>query len=119
VTLFLSLYVGLVLQSHPGFERSRALVTFGPGDAANIGTLPKELIDQIANDVSSLEAAAGIVTTQLQIDGEGSLRMVELVTPEFFPGLGPKLALGRGFAAADYAAEAEPVAVISYAYWQE
>ena len=61
VTLFLSVYVGLVLQSHPGFERPRALVTFGPGDASNIGTLPKELIDRIASDVSSLETAAGLV----------------------------------------------------------
>src|SRR5690606_37363974 len=44
--------------------------------------------------------------------------IVELVTPEFFPGLRPKLALGRGFTAADYATEAERVAVISHAYWQ-
>src|SRR5690606_13074637 len=79
----------------------------------------KELIDRIADDVTSLEAAAGIGTTQVQIDGEPERRTVELVTSEFFPGLKPKLALGRGFVAADYATEAEPVAVISYAYWQQ
>ena len=119
VALFLSLYIDLVLQPHRGFEQPGELVTFGPGDPQNIGTMSKELIDRIASEVTSLEAAAGIATTQLQIDDEADRRMIELVTPEFFPGLRPKLVLGRGFTEADYATEAEPVAVISSAYWQE
>src|SRR5690606_18057644 len=119
VTLFLSLYATLVLRPHPGFEQPRELVTFGPGDASNIVTQSKELIDRIASEVVSLEAAAGIARAQVQIDGESDRRTVELVTPEFFPGLKPKLELGRGFVAADYAAEAERVVVISHAFWQE
>lgn len=118
VTLFLSLYVNLLLTPHPGFEKPRELVTFGPGNASDIGTMSKEIIDRIANDVLSLESAAGIGRTQIQIDDEPMQSIVELVTPEFFPGLRPKLALGRGFTAADYATEAERVAVISHAYWQ-
>jgi predicted permease len=120
VTLFVSLYITLLLRPHPGFEQPRQLVTFGPGVGTQlITTMQRDLIERIANETTSLEAAAGIFSTQLQIDDEPDRRLVELVTREFFPGLRPKLALGRGFAAADYEAEAEPVAVISSAYWQQ
>jgi predicted permease len=119
VTLFLSLYVELLLRPHPGFEQPRELVTFGPGDAQNISSMPRDLLDRIADDVSSLQVVAGVAMTQLQIDDEPDRTNVELVTRDFFPGLRPKLALGRGFTEADFSSEAEPVAVISNAYWQE
>jgi hypothetical protein len=42
-----------------------------------------------------------------------------LVSEQFFSGLRPRLALGSGFAIDAHAADAEPVVVLSYRFWQQ
>jgi predicted permease len=53
-----------------------------------------------------------------QVNGAAELARGQLVTPDYFRALGVRLILGRDFAEDDDRAGAEPVAIISYGYWQ-
>ncbi|HEY6465479.1 MAG TPA: ABC transporter permease, partial [Candidatus Acidoferrales bacterium] len=52
------------------------------------------------------------------INGNAEIMHGEMVTPNFFSALGIRPEMGRDFAASDDSADAAPVAIISYGYWQ-
>lgn len=51
-------------------------------------------------------------------NGNAEIAHGQLVTSNYFSALGVRTALGRDFVSGDNMAGAEPVAIISYAYWQ-
>lgn len=53
-----------------------------------------------------------------QVNGQAELTRGQLVTANYFRVLGVRLILGRDLAEADDRPGAEPVAIISYGYWQ-
>lgn len=68
---------------------------------------------------SGLAAFAG--APQLDISGNGAASIVnsgQLVSGDFFATLGVQAAIGRTLSAGDNAANAAPVMMLSYAYWQ-
>jgi predicted permease len=67
---------------------------------------------------SSLVAFKTLWQLNVQVNGEAELARGQLVTANYFPGLGVRMLLGRDFTAEDDRAGAEPVAVIGYGYWQ-
>ncbi|HUF73764.1 MAG TPA: ABC transporter permease [Gammaproteobacteria bacterium] len=119
VVSFLSLYIDLVYQPHPGFEESGELVTIGQNNGQRISSMSQALLDSINEEVVSLAAAKGFMTTNLQLGPDREQRPVEFLSRGFFSELRPRLTLGRGFDELDHAVDAEPVAVIAYRYWQE
>jgi predicted permease len=68
--------------------------------------------------LSSLFAFKSAGRLNIQVSGTAELARGQLVTPDYFRSLGVRLILGRDFADEDGRAGAEPVAIISYAYWQ-
>jgi predicted permease len=62
-------------------------------------------------------AFAGPAELNLTGNGAASIARTELVSGDYFKTLGAKAALGRTLELADEAPGAEPVAVLSYAYW--
>ena len=119
VGAFLSLYVDLVLRGHPGIEDSGRIVTLGQTDGARLMGVPLGLIERMGGELTSLEAVAGVESTSLAVGPEAEMRPVEIPTRGFFEGIRPKLLMGRGFESTDHDDGAEPVAVISEAYWRE
>lgn len=120
VAAFLSLYSDLILRPEPGFERKGGrIVSVGVSDGRNAGGLPFELLERMADEVTTLEALAGASPQQFLLGPARDSVLGELVTREFFSGLRPQLALGRGFVETEHDAEAEPVIVISWRLWQE
>lgn len=120
VTAFLSMYVDVGLRGHPGFERAGQLVTIGQTDGRQLGGLPAGMMGPMAEDVSSLEAVAGVMTATMPPAQEGEQPVfMEIVTTEFFPGLEPRLHAGRGLQPTDHDPEAAQVVVISHRYWRD
>jgi putative ABC transport system permease protein len=112
---FVSLYVDLILRPYPGFENSTRIVSIG----LSSGTIRVSLLERMIEEVSSLDVIAGVSEHTLELGPEREARYVELVTQDYFDGVRPRLALGRGFDATDHAADAAPVTVISDDYWRE
>ena len=112
VVAFLSLYVDLVLRPPPGFEQSGRIATIG-------GRLPHAVVDHMAGEMTSLDAVAQVHRTGALIDSDAEVSIIALASTDFFPGLRPRLALGRGFLGEEHEPDAEPVAVLSYGFWQE
>ena len=119
VGAFLSLYVDLVLRPHPGFEQSGRLMTIGRSDGTTMWGFTHEINERLSDEMESVDAAAPWGGTETLVGSEREPVMAALASEEFFPGLRPRLALGRGLQATDHAPEAEPVAVLSYRYWLE
>lgn len=120
VAAFLSLYSDLILRPEPGFERKGGrIVSVGTSDGRNASGLPLELLERMAEEVSTLDALAGVMPQQFLLGPEREPSRGELVTRLFFSGLRPEMALGRGFTEAEHEPEAEPVLVISWRLWQE
>lgn len=120
VAAFLSLYSDLILRPEPGFERKGGrIVSVGSSDGRSAGGLPLELLERMAEEVSTLDALAGAMPQQFLLGPERESFRGELVTRRFFSGLRPEMALGRGFTEAEHESEAEPVVVISWRLWQE
>ncbi len=120
VAAFLSLYSDLVLRPEAGFEPGARIVSVGWNDGRRAGGLPLELIERIATESSTLAHVAGVAAGQVfAVGASREYGIGELVTSDFFPGIRPKLALGRGFTAEEHDAQGEPVVVISWRYWQE
>jgi len=120
VTAFLSMYVDVGIKGHPGFEQSSELVTIGQTDGRQLGGLPVGIMGQMAEDIRTLDAVGGVLSTTLPTLEEGQRPvMMELVTAEFFPGLRPRLHSGRGLEAADHETDAGNVVVVSYRYWRD
>jgi len=118
VAAFVSLYVDLILRPHPGFERGPGIVNYGFNTGQGAGGLPYPLIELIQKDIVSLEVAAGIGGSTFLIGDEQEQAYAEIVTTQFFDGMKPRMALGRGLDLADHAVDAEPVIVISHELWQ-
>jgi putative ABC transport system permease protein len=118
VGAFLSLYAGLAIKPHPGFESSNRLVTIGQTDGTDFGNISYRLIERIDAEVTSLEAMTGFMSIPLALSTDGEVHDVELVTRRFFSAIRPRLVLGRGFDETDHDPNAEPVAVISDRYWR-
>jgi predicted permease len=68
--------------------------------------------------LSSLFAFKTLPRLNVQVNGVADLARGQLVTPDYFRALGVRLILGRDFADDDDRAGAEPVAIISYSFWQ-
>lgn len=119
VSSFLSLYIDIVYKPHPGFEESGRLVTLGQSNRNNLDGASLNLLNRINDEVGSLSAAAGFFSTQEQIGDDGERHPVELVTDRFFSDIRPRIELGRGLDAQDHDVDAEPVAVVSYRFWQQ
>ena len=68
--------------------------------------------------LSALFAFRDTGTLSVVVNGEAEVVRGQLVTSNYFSALGVRIALGRDFAVVDDAAGAEPVAIISYGYWQ-
>ncbi len=119
VGAFLSLYVDLVLRPHPGFEQSSRLATIGQNSGTVFLGVPFEMFERIADDMTSIEAAAMLGSASTLVGSEREEVIIGLLSREFFSGLRPRVALGRGFRVEDHAPDAEPVVVLSYRYWQQ
>jgi hypothetical protein len=115
----LSMYVDLVLRPDPGFQDSRRIMTIGQQLGQYLLGIPYEVVERMSAEMSSIEAAATISATTTIVESESLPIRTGLVSSEFFPGLHPLLSLGRGFGPEDHNNEAEPVAVLSYRYWQQ
>ena len=118
VSAFLSLYVDLALRPHPGVEQAGRIVTIGQLEGQGIRGLRYDFILRMNEEMTSLDGVAGALTTMQRGDDEGALTL-ELLSREFFPIIRPQLHSGRGFEAAEHEREGEPVAVVSYRYWQD
>jgi predicted permease len=70
------------------------------------------------NIFSSAFAFADAGRVNFGVNGEARLAEGELVSGEYFSGLGVRTVIGRAISPADDRAGAEPVAVISYGYWE-
>ena len=120
VTAFLSMYVDIGIRGHPGFEQSSDLVTIGQTDGQRLNGLPVGIMGQMAEDITTLDAVAGVMPTTLPALEEGQQPMpMEAVTAEYFPGLKPRLHSGRGLEPADHEPGATKVVVISHQYWRD
>ena len=119
VGAFLSLYVDLVLRPHPGFEQSNQIATVGKSDETEFSGIPYAIIDRIPGEMDSVESAAAVSVTNQQVGPEREDTVIELVSREFFSGLRPRLAAGRGFLAEEHLSDSEPVVVLSYRYWRD
>lgn len=121
VSAFISLYVDLVLKPHAGFEDSGDIVTLGQNDGRRLQGLPAGMIERMAEEATTLDTVVGFMTGFVRGDFEQNedRPVIELVTRGFFDGLRPKLWSGRGFDEAEHTRDGEPVAVISYRYWQD
>lgn len=119
VGAFLSLYVDLVLKPPPGFDAGGRFVTIGQSDGRQFAGMPLDLIERIQEEMPAVEAIAGISLRSQEVLPDRERVLVEAVSREFFAGMKPRLALGRGFERAEHEIDGEPVAVIAYSYWQE
>ena len=117
VGAFVSLYVDLLLRPHAGFQDSRYLITYGWSDGTNAGGLPLEIIERISEESATIEVAAGTLPNQFPVGPDNEQLIGELVTSNFFDGVRPRLALGRGFERSEHAFDGAPVVVISHRYW--
>jgi putative ABC transport system permease protein len=120
VTAFASMWNEIGLRPHPGFEAGGQLVTIRQSDGRRSLTVPVALIERVGEAATTIAAIAGIDTMQLALDQapDGEQLNAELVTRQYFEGLRPRLTLGRPFDARDHAPDAEPVVILSDAFWR-
>ena len=111
-------YVDLILRPHPGFEQSAELATAGFSGGPQVLGLPPAITERMIEEMSSVEAVVSSLPLGVLLGTEREAARAELVSAPFFDGLRPRLALGRGFLAAEQALDSEPVVVISNRLWQ-
>lgn len=68
--------------------------------------------------LSQVFAFAPIEQLNVNVDGQAEIAGGQLVTGDYYEGLGVRAAIGRTITRGDDAAEAEPVVVITHRYWQ-
>lgn len=117
VGAFLSLYVDLVLRPEPAFEQGRQIATAGQNGGPRLFGLPIEVVDRMTGEMGSIEAVAVALGTNVLVGPDREESVTALVSGEFFEGLKPRLALGRGIRPEEVRPDAEPVAVISQRLW--
>jgi ABC-type lipoprotein release transport system permease subunit len=119
VSASLSLYVDLALRPNPGFEQARRIATIGQNDGETLTGIRYGLLERISAEMTSIEAAAMWRAMSTLVESDRDDTLTGMVSTEFFGGLRPRIELGRGFQAEDHAADAEPVVVLSYRFWQD
>lgn len=121
VATFLSLYNDLVYSSQSEFDtRGGEIITVAISNGDEFDEISLRILDAINTEVDSLDMVAGSMYQDqtVAIAGEQSQLKIEFVTDLYFPGLSPRLHLGRPFSAQDHAEGAEPVMILSYGFWQ-
>src|SRR5215470_14195740 len=98
-------------------ERRFSRWTDGNSDTAFPYTAFQQMRER-NQSLSSLFAFKSLGRLNAQVNGAAELARGQLVTPDYFRALGVRLILGRDFTEDDDRVGAEPVAIISYAYWQ-
>jgi hypothetical protein len=81
--------------------------------------MPFEIVEGMSRNLSSVEAAVAVRGATVLLGTDRERLGFEMVSAEFFDGMRPRLALGRGFTAEEHRVDAEPVAVISHRLWQQ
>lgn len=121
VAAFLALWSDLALRPRAGFDRAGELVTVMQTDGERFTSLSYGLIEAVNEESTTIEAMAGVFTTQQFVDrdGERTPVMTELVTERYFPDIRPRVQLGRPFDDADHDPNAAPVVIISDAFWKQ
>ena len=119
VTALFSLWNDLALAPHPGVADSRQIITIMQDTGEDFRGLPIELLEAMNDDLSSVDQAAGVYRTNrdVVINGERLAAGTEQVTREYFPVMRPLMHLGRPLRESDHHADAEPVVVLSHAFW--
>ncbi len=117
VSAFLSLYVDLVLRPDPGFQQSSRIMTVAQTGGPQVLGMPFEIVNALTEELSSAEAAVMVRGGNVLLDADRERLGFEMVSAEFFDGMRPRLALGRGIAPEEHRVDAEPVAVISHRLW--
>lgn len=74
---------------------------------------------QRLSEASTLQHAAGASQLVFFVGADKKSTLGDLVTRDFFPGIRPRLALGRGFSESEHDEQGEPVVVISWQYWHD
>ena len=123
-TAFFSVLYGVVLQQppYPAADRLVALHNVKDGRVDNGGMLSRAEVREYGERQRAFESIAandlGRMTLAAPGGGESFAERVKVsrVTPELFATLGVGPVLGRTITAAD--AQGQPVAVISYDFWQ-
>lgn len=118
--VFLSLWNELALKPHRGFDSAGRLVSIGQYKGDRVLPLNLDLIKDARETIAGLDALAGVASMhqEVVVDEEPAFVATELVTRDYFPGLRPRLSLGRGFDASDHDEQAERVVILSHDYWQ-
>ena len=120
IASMLTLWTDLSLKPHPGFERSRELVTLDQTDGTRHLYFSLDFVEAIQQSSTSLQSIAGVRIWAMPavLDGRPEQSQVELVTRGFSE-LWPCMAIGRRFDDADHATGAAATAILSYRFWQE
>src|SRR5690606_8564711 len=71
VSAFLSLYVNLALKPHPGFRRGDRITSVGESDIERLTGVPGTLVDRLADETSTIEAAANVRAERLIVGTDG------------------------------------------------
>ena len=91
----------------------------GDGGIRSGGFLYPELERALAlTDMFEVLAGAGSRVVPVATEAEARVASVSFVTEEYFDVVGLRPALGRGFAAAEHRAGADPVVVVTEAFWR-
>ena len=67
---------------------------------------------------SSIFAFKDMGRLSIEVNGNAEIVRGEMVTPDFFSGLGVRPEMGREFTTADDTAGSQAIAIVSYGYWQ-
>lgn len=104
----------------PGSERLVQVGTFIRGND-NLGVLSQPLMRDYLEQLESAEDIVGAQGSRSVLTGRGDPEQVPSlqVSPGYFEFFAGRARLGRLFAADDHDAGAEPVAVLSHAFWTE
>src|SRR5690606_14667575 len=96
VGAFLSLYVDLVLRPHAGFQQSSRIATVGQSGGPQLLGMPFAIVERMTEEMTSVEASVSVLGANVLIGPDLEKVGIEMVSEEFFDGLRPRLALGRG-----------------------
>ncbi len=119
-TAVFSIVESLLLRDRPGLVDERSLVDIGcsrNGSGFDNFGWPDFLDYRAQNTVFTDVAAArfGYQSAGLAVDGRAEDAHAQMVSANYFPVLGTRLALGRNFAPS---ADPVPEIILSYRYWQ-